>query len=327
MKTHGNLWSRFISEKNFALAAKRALRNKRKTGEIRRFIKDIPGNTEEIRQSVIRGEFKTAEYRKKTIYEPKKRDIHILPFYPDRVVHHALMNILIPIWDKMFVRDSYACRPGRGLHSASRRVMQFIRRNEYYLQCDVRKFYPNVNHEILYDIIARKIRDEKILGIIRNIIDSVDGEINLPIGNFCSQWFGNLYLHELDMFVKHDLHVRDYVRYCDDFCLFSDDKRKLNVWRDEIRRFLSDNLRLNFSYAEIAPVACGVDFCGYRHFPNRVFLRKSTARRIMRRIKKIIALSPERRKDDPHIRGQIAAMKGWTRHASHNLILPQIKAD
>ena len=324
MKTHKRLWDRFISRENFAHAAYRALRNKKKTGEIRRFLRDMPGQTERVRQLVLSGKFTTSQYRVKIVHEPKRREIYILPFYPDRIVHHALMNVLMPIWDAMFSRDSYCCRPGFGIHRASLRTMEFARRRKYFLQCDVRKFYPSINHKVMYDIIARKVRDKKILAIIQNIIDSKEGETNLPIGNFCSQWFGNLYLNELDTFVKQVLRVKDYIRYCDDFCLFSDDKRELNGWLAEIRQFLFDKLKLTFSYAEIAPTNAGVDFMGYRHFPNVVKLRKSTMRRVMRRIKRIERIPIETRRADIHIRSQIASMHGWAGHASHNMRIPAI---
>jgi retron-type reverse transcriptase len=324
MKTHKRLWGEFISRENFARAAFRALRNKKKTGEIKRFMKDMPACTEKVRRLVERGEFTTSSYRVKTIFEPKKRDIFILPFCPDRIVHHALMNVLMPIWDAMFSRDSYCCRPGFGIHRASLRTMQFVRRNKYFLQCDVRKFYPSMNHNVLYEIIRRKVGDEKVLAILKNIIDSTPGDTNLPIGNFCSQWFGNLYLNELDTFVKQTLKVPDYVRYCDDFCLFSNEKWRLRGWLAEIRKFLFDRLKLTFSFAEIAQVSAGIDFMGYRHFPNFVKLRKSTMKRVMRRIKRIEKIPIETRRSDMRIRSRIASMRGWAKHASHNMRIPKI---
>jgi retron-type reverse transcriptase len=325
MKTHSHLWYRFIEPKNFELAVKKALKNKKITSEISRFLKNRDEMTECLREAVIRGEFTTSEYRVKTIYEPKKRDIYILPFYPDRIIHHAMMNVLVPIWDPMFIRDSYSCRPGYGIHSASRRTMQFIRRNKYFLQCDIRKFYPSIVHDIMFGIIGKKIRDKRLLKIIENIVYSINAGGNLapfpskangmPIGNFCSQWFGNLYMNEVDDFVKKNLHCDDYIRYCDDFLLFSDDKKQLNEWREKIRAFLCDNLRLTFSMAEIAPVSAGVGFLGYRHFPDIILMRKSTGTRIKRKMRRLMKLPPEIR-NEPRIRGSIASMSGWLIHAS-----------
>jgi hypothetical protein len=155
--------------------------------------------------------------------------------------------------------------------------------------------------------------------LIENIIHSVDGDTNMPIGNFCSQWFGNLYLHSLDMFVKHELKCRDYLRYCDDFCLFSDDKGELREWLGKMRAFLSDKLRLSFSYAEVSPGAGGVDFLGYRHFLDCVKLRKSTFFRIRKRLKRILSIPAESRMQDKRVIGQIGSMHGWLKHARSNI--------
>jgi retron-type reverse transcriptase len=312
MKTHSNLWSQFVSRENFAAAVVKSLQKKKKTAAIRRFLARPAERTERLRQLVVRGEYKTSPYRVKTIHEPKQRDIYVLPFYPDRIVHHALMNILTPIWDKMFIADSYACRVGKGTHAASRRCMEFVRRNKYFLQCDIRKFYPTINHARLSEIVHRKIADAKLLGVLDEIIGSVGGEINLPIGNLCSQWLGNLYLNELDAFVKQRLRVADYLRYCDDFILFSDDKKLLRAWRDEIRDFLERELCQHFSFAEIAPVSAGVDFLGYRHFPKVVLMRKSTIARFKRRFRAIARVAD---KTTPRIVGQLAALRGWMMHA------------
>ena len=273
------------------------------------FMKNPAENLEQIRRSVIDGEFRTSRYRRKIILEPKRREIFILPFSPDRIVHHAVMNVLIPIFDPMLIRDTHACRPGYGLHSASARVMEFVRRNEYILQCDVKKFYPSINHAKLYGIISRKVADKKLLAIIRDIIYSIGGEKNMPIGNFCSQWFGNIYLSELDHFIKRELHCRDYLRYCDDFCLFSKDKRQLREWLGRIRDFLRDELLLELSYCEIFPVASGLDFLGYRHFPEFILLRKRTARRLRRRLR-----------NGPSME-QVASAWGWTKHANTHAFL------
>jgi hypothetical protein len=324
MKTYRNLWDQLVSKENFELAVKRALRKKKKTRELLRFIDNRAELTERARQIVISGNFRTSEYRHKTVYEPKQREISVLPFFPDRIIHHAFMNVLIPIWDRMFCSDSYACRTGFGIHRASKRVMQFVRRSKYFLQCDVRKFYYSIDHEILFAAISRKIRDKRLLVVVKDVIDSTAQGSGIPIGNFCSQWFGNLYLHDLDMFVKHELRAADYIRYCDDFCLFSDDKKELRRWLDEIRNFIWDKLRLTFSHAEIAPVSSGVDFLGYRHFRNRVLLRKSAATRIRRRLRNIMA-NPDRLRGNPdRARGRVASTLGWIMHSAHGISIPVV---
>jgi retron-type reverse transcriptase len=334
--TYRDLWNGFISRENFDLALKRAVEHKKSKPEIARFLAGDPeARLEELRQSVICGEFRTSAYRPITIFEPKKRVIYVLPFYPDRIMHHALMNILVPIWDGMFIRDSFACRPNMGVHAASKRAMHFVRNNKYCLQCDIRRFYPSINHQILFKILGRKIRDERILALLKDIVFSIEahtddtplqsGSYGVPIGNLCSQWFGNLYMNDLDMFVKHKLRCKSYIRYCDDFCLFSDDREQLSRWRDQMRVFLLEELHLIYSYAEIFPVKNGLDFLGYRHFPEFVLVRKTTAQRIKKRMMKIRAYDMR----DPWQRGQVASAHGWLCHANahnlHNAIFSHIK--
>jgi hypothetical protein len=188
---------------------------------VQAFEKNLDDNIKSISKSLIDRTFQTSEYRTKIIHEPKERTIFILPFAPDRIVQHSLMNILEPIWDKMMIHNNFACRVGKGIHAGSRKTMEYVRKNSYCLKCDISKFYPSVNHDILYDILQRKIKCIDTLWLIKDIIYSYTGNgNNIPIGNYTSQWFGNMYLNELDTYVKHELRCKDYLRYCDDFCLF-----------------------------------------------------------------------------------------------------------
>ncbi|MCL1891702.1 MAG: RNA-directed DNA polymerase [Alphaproteobacteria bacterium] len=317
-----SLWSDFISHENFALALKNATRGRKTKPSIAHFLKNADENLENLRQLVIAGGFKTSPYRTMEITDPKRRTIYILPFCPDRLLHHALMNILAPIWEAGFIRDSYACITGRGLHSASRRTMQFVRRNQYVLKCDIRKFYPSIDHNIMYEIVKKSLPpgNENILAILHDIIYSTAGGKNLPIGNLCSQWMGNLYLHEMDIYIKHELRVRDYLRYSDDFCLFSNDNAQLRGWRDKIREFLAARLGLIFSKAEIFPVSNGLDFVGYRHFKDFVLLRKRTLKKIKSRMLEIGEMKNIAPANAERIRGQVAAAHGWLKFAcSYNL--------
>lgn len=307
MKRHRHLWEQFISAENFDLAAKKAVKGKKSKDAINAFLADREHLLEKLRQRIIRGEFKTSPYRIIKIFEPKERDIYVLPLYPDHIVHHALINILGPIWLSMFIPDSYACIPGRGLHSASRRVMQFMRKNKFVLQCDIRKFFPSIDHSIMMWILRRKIGDERIEKILSEIVWSVGGTCNLPIGNLTSQWLGNVYLHELDIFVKHHLHWRDYIRYCDDFCLFGNDKSQLHSAAAMLADFLNRELKLTFSKHMVRQTALGLDFIGYRHYPGFILLRRRSARKIRRRILCIVAY------DDLSdlALGRLAAARGW----------------
>lgn len=285
MKRVGNLWDSIVSKENIEAAYKAARKGKGWQRTIQKFDEDLEENLESVRMSLMDKTFHTAPYRSKRIFEPKERDIFILPFAPDRIVQHSLMRVVAPLWESFFIHDSYACRVGKGMHKGSTRTMDFVRRNEYCLKCDISKFYPSVRHDILQSIIRRKIKCPDTLWLMDDIITSFSGGTNVPIGNYTSQWFGNLYLNELDIFVKHELRCRDYLRYCDDFCLFSNDKGYLNECAARIREFLRANLALRMSKCDLFPVARGVDFLGYRHFKDFVLLRKSTTKRIKQRIK------------------------------------------
>lgn len=204
MKRHGDLWNKIIDKDNLLLAFKKAKRHKSWQQKVIKVEQNLEEMIEKLRESLINGTYKTSGYRQKKIYEPKERTIYILPFYPDRIVHHAIMNILEPIWDKLFISHSYACRKNKGQHKGSIKCMEYVRKNRFCLKCDISKFYPSINHEILKRIIRKKIKCKRTIKLLDEIIDSIDSPTNVPIGNYLSQWFGNLYLNELDMFLKHE---------------------------------------------------------------------------------------------------------------------------
>lgn len=309
MKRYKHLWEQFISMDNLELAAKKAVRSKKNKKSVKYFLEHREELLKKLQDDLIHGRFKTSKYKIRTIYEPKKRDIYILPLYPDHIVHHALINILGPIWQSTFIHDSYACVPGRGLHAASQRVMHFVRKYKYVLQCDIRKFYPSINHEIMFNIVKKKIADRKLLGVLHNIIFSGGNGTNLPIGNLTSQWMGNVYMNELDHFIKEKLHFDAYIRYCDDFLIFANDKRMLHNAKQIVEKFLFEKLRLWFSKSAVTPVGFGVQFIGYRHFKNFILLRKYSARKIIKQILHIISF-----RDCGHKSiGRLAAFHGWVK--------------
>lgn len=286
MKRHGKLWEQIVSCENIELAYMKAKKGKSKYSQVKE-IESNPGKyLDELRQSLINGTFTTSQYKIKTIYEPKEREIYALPFYPDRIVQHAIMNIVAPIWEAMFINDSYACRIGKGQHKASQRLMSFIRKKYiYYFQGDIKKFYPSINHKILLQIIKHKIKDEKLILLFQDIIKSIGEETNVPIGNYTSQWFGNLYLNELDSFIKHVLKIKSYLRYNDDFILFGNDKEKLKIIQESVRDFLSSKLDLTLSKEKIREVQNGIEFIGYKHYPDHIIVRKSSVKRMRKNIK------------------------------------------
>lgn len=328
MKRYGKLWSQVVDIENIRLAYRKAAKGKR----WQRTVKAVAAREDEalceVQEMLVNRKFSTAPYRQKQVYEPKERTIYILPFFPDRIVQHAVMNIVSPLWDRSFDGGSHACRPGTGQHSASRAVMQYVRRYRYVLHADVRKFYPSIDQGILMRLIERKVKDEGVLWLLEDIVRSFPGDKNLPIGNLTSQWAGNFYLNELDKYVRHDLKPGAYARYNDDFLLFGNDKNVLIKAQERCRLFLDSNLSLDMAKDRVYPTAHGVDFVGYRHFSaGYVLVRKSTARRVKSRISRlryelaIGSITPER------ARSVLASTNGWLKWASSHNFRQSIRID
>lgn len=327
MKRHGNLWPKIIDINNIYHAYLKARKGKGWQNTIKKFDKHFDRNLFSIQESLVSKTFTTASYKKEIIYEPKKRIIYKLPFNPDRIVQHSLMRIVEPFWDNLFIYDSYSCRKGKGIHAGSKRIMEFVRKNKYCLKLDIRRFYPSISHDILYKIIKRKIKCKDSLWLIKNIIYSISEGINIPIGNYTSQWFGNLYMNELDQFLKHKYKVKYYIRYCDDFCLFHNSKIFLRDMTDIIKTFLLDKLNLSLSKCDLFPVSRGVDFLGYRHFPKYILLRKSTTKRVRRRLEKLPILLERDLISIDQYRSSLASTCGWLKWANAYHLYKKLKID
>lgn len=312
---------------NLRLAYSKARKGKNWQKAIKSFDKNAEANLLKIRESLINKTFHTSPYTTKSIYEPKERQIYVLPFSPDRIVQHALMNVIEPIWEGLFIHNSYACRVGKGIHAGSRKTMEYIRKNKYCLKCDISKFYPSMKHDILFKIIQRKIKCKDTLWLIKDIVYSIGDGQNVPIGNYCSQWFGNLYLNELDQYLKHQHKIKYYIRYCDDFILLHNDKKYLHEVAEDIKKFLDRRLELKLSKNSVFPVGQGIDFLGYRHFKKYILLRKSTTKRVRRRLKKLPDMLKTGRITLEQFRSSLASTVGWLKWANtYNLFMKlQIK--
>jgi retron-type reverse transcriptase len=286
MKRYGNLFSKVVALDNIENAFTKAKKGKSWQEKVQIVEKNKDYYLNKIKNSLINKTFRTSKYNTKMIYEPKQRLIYVLPFFPDRIVQHAIMNVISPIWESMMIHDSYSCRKGKGQHLGSKQSMEDVMRNKYCLQCDISKFYPSISHNILYNIVQKKIKDKDMLWLLNDIIYSIDGGKNVPIGNYTSQWFGNLYLNELDMRVKHIYKIKDYIRYCDDFVLFFNNKKELNEIAKDVKTFLQEKLDLTLSKCSLFHTSQGLDFLGYRHFPNgKILVRKRTIKRLTKMLK------------------------------------------
>lgn len=314
-KKYGGLFDKIVSLDNLELAYNKAAKGKRSRSIVSLIGADLPFFLMHLQQLLITGRFTTADYKIKKIFEPKERLIYILPFYPDRIVHHAIMNVLEPIFESWFYDHSLACRKGKGIHCGSRMTAGYVKRFTYCIKGDYSKFYPSIDHDVMKSILSHKIKDKRVLALLDNIIDSIPGKTNLPIGNYVSQWLGNLYLQKFDEFCYEQLHVQHYIRYCDDFVIFSNDKAKLSVDMSKLISFATSDLHMHFSKLQLFKVKQGVDFLGYRHFPDKILLRKSTALRFKRRIRHMHRLADLGILDRLYIRGLLTSINGWLQHA------------
>lgn len=333
MKRQGNFFPQIADTDNLRLAFRKASKGKHNRQSVRKIETDLDNKIEELHERLLAGDVKTSAYHTKKIYEPKERLIYILPFWPDRVVQHAILNVVEPYWERLFIRDSYSCMKNRGQHKGSERNMQFVRHYQYVYKADIRHFYPSLNHEVLKRILRRKIKDEPLLRLLDDIVDSAPGRTNVPIGNLMSQWFGNLYLNEMDTFVKNDLHCPAFIRYCDDFLLYSNDREQLKDWRSADEEYVEKNLLLQFSKSDIFPTKRGVDFLGYRHFPEGYLLvRKSTAKRMKRKTAMVWEGIGSGTIDPEYAQGVVESIYGWASWAnSYNFMkalrLPELREE
>lgn len=277
MKRTGNLYDKICSLDNLIDADEKARKGKLKSHGVKKHDENRFENLNKLREILCTCTYKTSKYDIFKIYEPKERDIYRLPYYPDRIVHHAIMNILEPIWVSVFTKDTYSCIKKRGIHLAANNIKKILKNDPdgtvFCLKLDIKKFYPSIDHDVLKLIIRRKLKDKKLLSLLDEIIDSADG---VPIGNYLSQYFANLYLAYFDHWVKEELNVKYYFRYADDIVILSSNKillSKLMVNIKEYMEYLKLNIKDNW---QIFPVnSRGLDFLGYVFYHTHTKMRKS----------------------------------------------------
>lgn len=255
--------------------------------------------------------YRNSEYSTFTIFEPKERLIFRLPYYPDRIVHWAVMLHLENMFVDCFTADTYSCIKGKGIHAATfglQKALKDVAGTTYCLKLDIKKFYPTVDHAVLKSLLRRKIKDQDLLWLLDLIIDSADG---LPIGNYLSQYFANFYLTYFDHWIKETKAVRYYFRYADDIVILAPTKEELHLLLSEIKEYLQANLKLTVkeNYQVFPVQARGIDFVGYRSYHTHTILRK--------KIKQSFARMLVKRKNP----ASIASYMGWAKHCkSKNLI-------
>lgn len=328
------MYERLTSWDNLLLAYHKASKGKRGRRAVARFEYQLEENLLALQQELRDFTYHPGPYHSFFIHEPKRRLISAAPFR-DRVVHHALVNLLEPHWERLFDRDSYANRTGKGTHRALERAQHLAQQHRYVLQCDLRQFFPSIDHAILLGVLGRHVGDPALLWLAARILESGQGVLSeqyemvyfpeddlfsverprgLPIGNLTSQFWANVYLNPLDQFIRRELRCSAYVRYVDDLLLFGDDKSALWTWKRQLVERLT-RLRVTIHPgAHPRPTYEGVPFLGFVLFPTRRRLKRRTGIHFARRYR---ALRAAYRQRAIPLRTLSASVRGWSNHARY----------
>jgi len=342
MKTHKLLFSKITNFANLVSAYNQARVGKRNRASVSRFDYLADLSLLNLKNYLTSNSYRPGKYRHFWVYDPKKRRISA-PEFVDRIVHHALCQVIEPIFDRGFIYDSYACRRGKGNHQAMKRLQTFLRSpvllisseaknkvlspeatGSYALKGDISKYFASINQQILFQLIKKKIANPKVLALLQIIISSYRNPVQqdpnnpkgIPIGNLTSQLFANIYLNEFDHYVKQTLRRKYYLRYVDDFIILGESKNDLKRVYRAITQFLKNRLCLELhpKKVRIFPTCLGVDFVGYVVFPDHIRLRSKNVRRFKKRFKKLLQKQKE---------GQISPeelfnrTQSWVAHAKH----------
>lgn len=323
----GCSFEQIYSFENILNAAYQCRRGKTKANATLAFFNHLEENVIQIQNELMWGMYEMSPYHHFYVFEPKRRLISA-PHFKDRVVHRAIYNIIEPLFDQQYIHDSYACRRNKGTHKGADRAQLFIKRVEqkhgkaYALKADISRYFSSIDHHILKSLLNAKIQCERTKALLFYIIDNSPSDalgVGIPLGNLTSQIFANIYLNELDRFVKHNLKAKNYVRYMDDFVIVHQDKTKLHAWRHEIETFLHQHLRLKTnSKTQVFPISTSqgrsLDFLGYRIYSGHRLLRKCSVNRIKSKLKQFHRKFGEGEINLVEIKQTI---QSWLGHASH----------
>ena len=333
MKRHDDLWPLVIDFENLLRASRRAQKGKRFRSNVLAFNHQLEQELQQLQTELQNLTYQPGEYRTFRIRDPKPRMISAAP-YRDRVVHHGLCNVIVPLLDRTLIHDTYANRLGYGTHRALKRFTGWARQYRYCLQCDIAKYFPSIDHEILKTLLRKHLKCPETLWLIDRIIDASNEQIpvieyfpgddlltpvqrrrGLPIGNLTSQFFANLYLSPFDHFVKRQLKLKRYLRYVDDFAAFSDDLLELAEARVAMERFLETlRLRMHPIKSQLFETRYGANFVGFRILPERIRVRNDNVRRARRRLK---ALQRQYAVGEIDLEPLVQRLQSWEAHLKH----------
>ncbi len=333
MKRHGNLYDQVISLDNLRDADEKARKGKLRTYGVKVQDKNREANLQTLHEQLKAGTYKPSPYTTFVIHEPKERVIYRLPYFPDRIVHHAIMNVVAPIWQRIFIRDTYCGLKGRGIQAAADRVKYFLRTDpegcRYCLKIDIRKFYPSIDHDVLKSLVRWKIKDRRLLALIDDLIDTCPEGI--PIGNHPSIYFALLYLARFFNYVKQEKRVSKTICYGDDMIFFAPTKQELRELLNDVETYLREELKLTVKpNKQIFPVAQnhrdrhgrGIDFLGYVFYLRETRLRKGIKRNFAR------AVAGMRKAKHPISEADFlqrcASWWGWCKHSDSSYFVKQL---
>ncbi len=296
MKIYKNLYQELCSKENIALAFKKAQKRKSRKPYVIEFKNNLNENLELLRLELLSNTYKPRPLKTFIIRDPKTRKIK-KSYFKDRVVHHAICNILEPIFEKRFIYDSFANRKNKGNLNALKRFDKFKlkvsknnTRNCYVFKADIKHYFDEVNHNILMNILRKKVNDEKLISLILKVLKNHSNIVGMPLGNMTSQFFANVYLNELDQFIKNELKAKYYIRYVDDFIILHAGKDTLEIYKQKISFFLKEKLQLELhpNKSKILFLKRGILFLGFRNFPYHRLLRKGNIRTMKGKITQTI---------------------------------------
>lgn len=330
MKTYRNIYPKLCSYKNLERAFRKARKGKSSKHYVKNFEKDLSENLLEIKRELETFTYEPMPLKKFIIHDPKTRVIR-KSIFKDRVVHHSIINILEPLFEKTFIYDSYANRLDKGTTTALKRFDEFKRKvsqngrlvananNEnmikgYCLKADIKHFFDSVNQEILLDIIKKKVKDPRVIWLVKRVINNFDNkEKGMPLGNMTSQFFANVYLNKLDYFIKHRLKMKYYLRYVDDFVILHKDKEVLEDCKDKINKYLQYlKLELHPDKSKVFPLYEGVGLLGFKIFYYHKLVRKRNVKQFKNNVNK---LNEQYKNKDIDLDKALASIEGWFAYA------------
>ena len=334
---HLNVFEHIISRENLFAAWREFQRGKMGKRDVLAFAEHFEEHVLGLHADLASGRYRHGPYVRFLIHDPKQRSI-AKASVRDRVLHHAICRVITPDFDKTFVFDTYSSRKTKGVHRAIERLdilAKRLSRNNtqtvWMLKCDIRKFFESVGHERLLELCAKRIHDDRVMALLRNILDSFEAKPkkSIPLGNLTSQLFANIYLDRLDQYVKRELRIKNYLRYTDDFILLSRDRNELERVLPLIRDFLLRDLDLDLHPTKVTfrKWHQGVDFLGYVHFPYHRVLRTKTKKRMLRKLEKRREEFEAEELDEEKLRQTVASYLGVLSHARSRGLAKQIRRD